>query len=107
MALNDFKSLRLSRRSALKAGFGGVVAAQLALIEQSALTPLRASAATSPSVTTFPRIQYDIGAFIAPPVTLNDGGGNVQAQFGPIFQYFVPATLTRAPTPDDRRVLFD
>jgi len=41
MALNDFKSLRLSRRSALKAGFGGVVAAQLALIEQSAFTPSR------------------------------------------------------------------
>src|SRR5882757_10899585 len=105
MALNDFKSLRLSRRSALKAGFGGVVAAQLALIEQSAFTPSRASAAT-PSVTTFPRIQYDIGAFIAPPVTLNDGGGNVQAQFGPIFQYFVPATLTRAPTRTDQETLF-
>jgi hypothetical protein len=106
MALNDFKSLRLSRRSALKAGFGGVVAAQLALIEQSAFTPARASAASSPSATTFPRIQYDIGAFIAPPVTLSDGGGSVQAQFGPIFQYFVPATLTRAPTRTDQETLF-
>ncbi|HYS40278.1 MAG TPA: hypothetical protein VEO01_32070 [Pseudonocardiaceae bacterium] len=106
MALDDFKGFRISRRNALKAGFGAVVATQLALIEQAAVTPVRASAAT-PSVTTFPRIQYDIGSFIAPPVTLNDGAGNVQAQFGPIFQYFVPATLTRAPTPDDRRVLFD
>jgi hypothetical protein len=105
MPLNDFKNLRISRRSALKAGFGGVVATQLALIEQSAFTPMRASAAT-PAVTTFPRIQYDIGSFIAPPVTLNDGGGNVQAQFGPIFQYFVPATLTRAPTPTDQETLF-
>ncbi|HEY3606699.1 MAG TPA: hypothetical protein VGL06_04330 [Pseudonocardiaceae bacterium] len=105
MPLNDFKGLRISRRNALKAGFGGLVATQLALIEQSAFTPLRASAAT-PSITTFPRVQYDIGAFIAPPVTLNDGGGNVQAQFGPIFQYFVPATLTRAPTRTDQETLF-
>ena len=106
MPLNDFKGLRLSRRSALKAGFGAVVATQLALIEQSAFTPSRASAASAPTDTTFPRIQYDIGAFIAPPVTLNDGGGNVQAQFGPVFQYFVPATLTRAPTPTDQETLF-
>jgi hypothetical protein len=105
MPLNDFKNLRISRRSALKAGFGGVVATQLALIEQSAFTPMRASAAT-PADTTFPRIQYDIGSFIAPPITLNDGGGNIQAQFGPIFQYFVPATLTRAPTPTDQETLF-
>src|SRR6266550_5256115 len=100
MALDDFKGLRISRRNALKAGFGAVVATQLALIEQAAFTPARASAAT-PSVTTFPRIQYDIGSFIAPPVTLNDGAGNVQAQFGPIFQYFVPATLVRQPTVND------
>jgi hypothetical protein len=46
-------------------------------------------------------------SFIAPPVTLNDGAGNVQAQFGPIFQYFVPARLTRTPTTTDQRVLFD
>ena len=107
MPLNDFKNLRLSRRSALRAGFGAVVATQLALIEQSAITPVRASAASRPADTMFPRIQYDIGPFIAPPVTLNDGGGNVPAQFGPVFQYFVPARLTRPPTIDDRRVLFD
>jgi hypothetical protein len=110
MPLNDFKGLRLSRRNALKAGFGGVVAAQLALIEQSAFTPLRAAAATgTPAQNTgpFPIIQFDIGSFIAPPVTLNDGAGNVQAQFGPIFQYFVPARLTRTPTVTDQRELFD
>ena len=110
MPLNDFKGLRLSRRNALKAGFGGVVAAQLALIEQSAFTPLRASAATATpgqNAGPFPIIQYDIGGFIAPPVTLNDGAGNVQAQFGPIFQYFVPARLTRTPTRTDQRVLGD
>ena len=105
MPLNDFKSLRLSRRSALKAGFSAAVAAQLALVEQSAFTPLRASAATRPNDTIFPRIQYDIGNFVAPPVTLNDGAGNVTAGFGPVFAYFVPATLTRVPTPDDQLTL--
>ncbi|HEY3606700.1 MAG TPA: hypothetical protein VGL06_04335 [Pseudonocardiaceae bacterium] len=110
MPLNDFKGLRLSRRNALKAGFGGVVAAQLALIEQSAFTPLRAAAATATPAQNagpFPIIQYDIGGFIAPPVTLNDGAGNVQAQFGPVFQYFVPARLTRTPNRTDQRVLGD
>ena len=108
MPLNDFKGLRLSRRSALKAGFGGVVAAQLALIEQSAYTPLRAAATGTPSANAgpFPIIQYDIGGFVAPSVTLNDGAGDVQAQFGPIFQYFVPARLTRTPTPTDQETLF-
>ncbi len=103
MPLDGFKSLRLSRRTALKAGFGGLVAAQLALLEQTAFTPLRASAATAgPSS----NIQFDIGNFIAGPVTLNDGAGNVPAQFGPVFSYFVPATLTRAPTTSDQGRLF-
>jgi hypothetical protein len=105
MPLDDYKGPKFSRRNAIKAGFGVAVAAQLAMIEQTAFTPARAAAATSPratpSASAFPTIQYDIGAFIAPPVTLNDGGGNVQAQFGPIFQYFVPATLLRQPTAND------
>ena len=105
MPLDDYKGPKLSRRNAIKAGFGVAVAAQLAMIEQTAFTPARAAAATSPRATpnasAFPTIQYDIGAFINPPVTLNDGAGNVQAQFGPIFQYFVPATLVRQPTVND------
>ena len=40
MPLNDFKGLRLSRRNALKAGFGGVVATQLALIELECFHPV-------------------------------------------------------------------
>ncbi len=110
MPLNDYKGPRLSRRNALRAGFGVAVAAQLALIEQAAFTPNRAAAATLPKAT-HPRatsssssvsdIQYDIGNFIAAPVTLNDGAGNVTAQFGPVFTYFVPATFTRTPTFND------
>ncbi|HYS34090.1 MAG TPA: hypothetical protein VEO01_00435, partial [Pseudonocardiaceae bacterium] len=110
MPLNDFKGLRLSRRTALKAGFGVAVAAQLALIEQNAFTPTRAAAAgTTPAANAgpLPIIQFDIGGFINPPVTLNDGAGNVQAQFGPVFQYFIPARLTRNPTHDDQRILGD
>src|SRR3954470_5820475 len=109
MPLNDFKGTRLSRRTALKAGFGCLVAAQLGLLEQSAFTPRRASAApANPDATTGPssNIQFDIGSFIAGPVTLNDGAGNVTAQFGPVFSYFVPATLTRAPTTADQGRLF-
>jgi len=107
MPLNDFKGPRLSRRGALKAGFGVVAAAQLALIEQAAFTPMRAAADTLPNgaTTNFPAIQFDIGNFIAPPVTLNDGAGNVAFQFGPVFSYFVPCTLTRTPNQDDQQVL--
>jgi hypothetical protein len=109
MPLNDFKGFRLSRRNALRAGFGGLVATQLALIEQSAFTPLRASGATTPATNAgpFPIIQFDIGNFCAPPVTLNDGAGDITAGFGPVFTYIVPATLTRTPTRSDQRVLFD
>jgi hypothetical protein len=38
-------------------------------------------------------------------LTLNDGAGDVRAQFGPVFSYFVPAKLTRCPTPDDQLTL--
>ncbi|HYS40442.1 MAG TPA: hypothetical protein VEO01_32905 [Pseudonocardiaceae bacterium] len=115
MPLDDYQGPKISRRNALRAGFGVAVAAQLAMIEQAAFTPARAAAATplhptstaavSPRATTssssLPAIQFDIGNFIAPPVTLNDGAGNVTAQFGPVFQYFVPATFRRIPTVND------
>ena len=112
MPLNDFKTPRISRRNALKAGFGVAVAAQLAFFEQVAFTPNRAVAATPPggsgsTAAGFPIIQFDIGGSIAAPITLNDGAGNVQAQFGPVFSYIVPATLSRTPGVNDQRVLGD
>ncbi|MFC0435387.1 hypothetical protein [Kutzneria buriramensis] len=107
MPLNDFKGPRLSRRGALRAGFGLAVATQLAMIEQVAVTPVRAAAATAGGSSSFPNIQFDIGDFIAPPLTLNDGAGKVTAQFGPVFTYFVPAVLTRTPTSNDQQVLSD
>jgi len=108
MPLNDFKTPRISRRNAIRAGFGVAVAAQLAMMEQVAFTPNRAFAATpsAPNATgPAPIIQFDFGSLIAAPVTLNDGAGNVTAQFGPVFTFIVPATLTRAPTRNDQLVL--
>src|SRR6266568_6896515 len=108
MPLDEFKTPRLSRRSALKAGFGVALAAQVALLEQVAFTPNRAAAATgstTPAATTLPAIQFDIGSFINGPETLDNGAGNVVAQFGPVMSYFVPATLSRLPTHSDQTVL--
>jgi hypothetical protein len=108
MPLDDFKTPKFSRRSALKAGFGITLAAQVALLEQVAFTPNRAVAATGsagPAATTLPAIQFDIGNFINPPQTLSNGAGNVIAQFGPVMTYFVPATLSRVPSHSDQTVL--
>jgi hypothetical protein len=108
MPLDEFKTPRLSRRGALKAGFGVALAAQVALLEQVAFTPNRAGAATrtaTPAATTLPAIQFDIGNFINGPETLDNGAGNVVAQFGPVMTYFVPATLSRLPTHNDQAVL--
>jgi hypothetical protein len=89
MPLNEFKTPRLSRRSALKAGFGVALAAQVALLEQVAFTPDRAAAATgstTPAATTLPAIQFDIGNFINGPETLNNAllnVGDAGGQFNP------------------------
>ena len=100
MAVEDLFGRRLSRRTALKLGVAGAVASELALLEQLAWVPLRAQAAGG----TLPDIQFDIGKFIAPPVVLNDGAGNVTAGFGPVFATFTPAKLTRTPKQVDQRI---
>jgi hypothetical protein len=87
----------------LKAGVAGVVAGQAAVLENLAVMPSRvALAATTPS-----DIQFDIGAFIAPAKTFNDGAGNVVAQFGPVFAVLAPAKLTRTPNIFDQFRLRD
>ncbi|TCO62334.1 DUF7405 family protein [Actinocrispum wychmicini] len=102
MSLNDFKNHTISRRNALRAGFGIAAATQLALLESVAVSPYRASAESAAAL---PSIQFDIGNFIKAPATFNDGAGDVLAQFGPVFTYFVPVVLTRTPTNTDQRVL--
>ncbi|TCO59566.1 hypothetical protein [Actinocrispum wychmicini] len=104
MPLNEFKSHAISRRNALRAGFGLAAATQLAWIESAAVTPYRASADT---VAPLPPIQFDIGNFIKAPTSINDGAGSVTVQFGPVFTYFVPVVLTRTPNTTDQRTLKD
>ena len=101
MHVEDFLRRSITRRTALKASAATFLASQLALFEQLAWAPQRlAMAAATPS-----DIQFDIGAFIAPARTFNDGAGDVVAQFGPVFSLFVPATLNRNPTKFDQAVL--
>src|SRR5262245_28180730 len=101
MHVQDFLRRSVSRRTALKASVATFLGSQLALFEELAWTPQRlAMAAATPS-----DIQFDIGAFIAPARTFNDGAGDVVAQFGPVFSLFVPATLTRNPNEVDQAVL--
>jgi hypothetical protein len=99
--LDDLLSRGVSRRTALKAGAAAAVASQGALLEQLVVAPARPALAA----TGFSDIQFDIGRFIAPSQTFNDGAGNVVAQFGPVFTLFVPARLTRNPTRADQATL--
>ncbi len=87
----------VSRRSLLKAGAAGLLASQVALLDQLAWVPDRLALAASG----LPDIQHDIGSFIAPAFT-RDG---VLVRFGPVYTLFVPARLTRTPTRGDRTAL--
>jgi hypothetical protein len=101
MAVEDFLRKSISRRTALKAGSAAFLGSQMALFEGLAVAPQRLALAAAP----LPDIQFDIGKFIAPAATFNDGGGSVVAQFGPVFTLFVPARLTRNPTRTDQATL--
>ena len=92
----------MRRRSVLKAGAVGAGATMLGSIGSLAATPLR-EAFAAPS--TLPDIQFDIGNFIRPAFTVNDGAGPVILQFGPIFTVHGLYTLTRTPTVQDQQVL--
>jgi hypothetical protein len=86
----------------LKKSAGAVfLLSQAALFEQLAFAPKRASAAT----TSFPDIQFDLGSFINPAQTINDGAGNVTVQFPPVYTLFLPAKLSRTPNVSDQRIL--
>src|SRR5215469_8863602 len=91
----------ISRRSALKFGAAAAVASQAALLDQLAVMPVRPAFAAP----AFSDIQFDIGAFVRPAQTFNDGAGNVVAQFGVTFALLTPAKLTRNPTRADQAKL--
>jgi hypothetical protein len=93
----------LTRRSLLKAGALGAGASVLGSVGGLAVRPVRqAFAATS-----FPDIQFDLGNFIAPAVTVNDGAGNVTVRFATVFTTHTTYQLTRTPSKTDQNVLSD
>jgi hypothetical protein len=100
VVLEDFLRRSISRRTALKASAAGFLSSQMALFEGLVEAPERPTFAA-----TFSDIQFDIGRFLAPPVTLNDGAGNVVAGFGPVYNLFIPAKLTRNPSRADQATL--
>ncbi|MBO0692326.1 MAG: hypothetical protein J2P58_05470 [Acidimicrobiaceae bacterium] len=92
----------MGRRSVLKAGAVGAGATMLGSIGSLAATPIREAFAAP---TTLPDIQFDIGNFIRPAFTVNDGAGPVVLQFGPVFTVHGLYKLTRTPTRADQQVL--
>jgi hypothetical protein len=54
------------------------------------------------AATTLPDIQFDIGAFIQSPQTVNDGGGSITVQMPPVHTLFITARLNRTPTKADQ-----
>ena len=102
MDIEELRGNVMSRRSALKKGtLTAFLLAQAAMFEELVVAPVRPAAAA----TAFSDIQFNLGAFIKAPQTLNDGAGNVTAQFGPVFALFLPATLNRTPTKSDQLTL--
>ena len=104
MDAEELRSIVMSRRSALKAGAAtAFLLSSAALFEQVEKTVIRPTPALA--ATTFSDIQFDLGAFINPAMVLNDGAGNVTAQFPPTYAMFLPAKLNRTPTVADQATL--
>ena len=89
-----------SRRDVLRFGLAGVLASELAVLDELVQVPIRLAMAAAPRL---PDIQFDIGNFIPPAFTVN----NVLVRFGPVFTFFTPAKLTRTPSAQDQRVFSD
>jgi hypothetical protein len=91
-----------TRRTLLKgAGAMTMALGTLKLAGSQATIPKRLKLAAS----SLPDIQFDIGAFIAQPQTLNDGGGNVLVGLPPRHTVFLTAKLNRTPTKADQQML--
>jgi hypothetical protein len=89
----------MSRRTLLKVGGIGAMAASFASVGAAAWRPQRALASTSsPSL---PDIQFDIGAFVHPAQTI----AGVLVDFGVLYTFLAPAALTRNPTKADQQTL--
>ncbi len=88
----------LSRRTLLKVGGIGATATAFAGVGAAAWAPKRAEAMAA---TAFSDIQFEIGAFVHPAQTF----AGVPVDFGVIFTFLAPASLTRNPTKHDQTVL--
>jgi hypothetical protein len=88
---------RVPRRTVLKAGAAGALAAQLSFFEQLAWKPNRLALAAG----SLPNIQFDVGNFVAPAQSFN----GVVFRFGVVFHLFVPMRLNRTPSRADQATL--
>jgi hypothetical protein len=104
MDAEKLRAAAFSRRSALRGGATAAFLLTQAALFEELMAPV-ARAATTATTPAFSDIQFNMGAFINPPVVLNDGAGNVTAQFPPVYTLFQPVTLTRTPTPADQTTL--
>jgi hypothetical protein len=101
MDAEDLRGVVMSRRSLLKRGAAtAFLLSQAALFERLGKTVIRPTSASA--ATTFSDIQFDMAAFINPAQVLNDGAGNVTAQFNPTYALLQPITLNRTPTLADQ-----
>jgi len=96
--IEKLPAIPVSQRTLLKVGGIGTVAAAFATVGAVAWMPKRVSAMAA---TSFPDIQFDIGAFVHPAQTI----AGIQVDFGVVFTYLAPAALTRNPTKADQQVL--
>ena len=107
--LVQLASRSLNRRTVLKVGGIGAMAATVGTVGAAAWTPLRAkAAATKPmgsmaqsATGPLPDIQFDIGAFVHPAQTI----AGVLVDFGVLYTFLAPAALTRNPSKRDQAVL--
>ena len=89
----------VTRRSLLKTGVTG---GALATLGSLAVLPTREAWAAP---TSLPDIQFDVGNFIPPAITVNDGAGNVVLRFATVFTTHATFQLTRTPTEHDQTTL--
>jgi hypothetical protein len=101
-ALGELVKTPVSRRTVLKAGMIGAGASALGTVGVLASGPLRDALAAP---TKLPDIQFNIGAFIPPAFTVNDGGGDVLVGFATVFTTFATYKLSRTPTVIDQQIL--
>ncbi|HEX4704564.1 MAG TPA: hypothetical protein VH352_20725 [Pseudonocardiaceae bacterium] len=91
-----------SRRTALKTAGLASALATLEMVGRGTKVPVRLANGTVNANVALPDIQFDIGNFIPPAQTEENG---VVVRFGPINTTFLTAKLTRNPTTQDQQSL--